>query len=164
MPLPWDSKFQAVWSDAVHALGSRYGNDPLCVYTNISGVGRVHESAFVRAQEDIDACNAKASSDGFSSCMEAWTAGAKWMTDMFHDAFPNKPFLFIGAIPSPKQDGLDALNNVIIGQQRNTLTSDLRMKVSGPVIIIRRQIRQERYRSESFRRLGILPCTNSIHP
>ncbi len=113
MPLPWDSKFQAAWSDTVHALGSRYGNDPLCVYANISGVGRVHESTFVRAQEDIDACNAKASSDGFSSCMDAWTAGAKWITDMFHDAFPNKPFLFIGAIPSPKQDGLDALNNVI---------------------------------------------------
>jgi hypothetical protein len=112
IPVPWDANFQSVWGNLVQALGARYGSDPAFIYADISGLGREHETVFV-SEEDVAPCNAKAQTDGFPSCMAAWTAGAEWGIDLFHAAFPSKSFFFVGAVPSPEQDGIGALYAVV---------------------------------------------------
>lgn len=86
MPLPWDVRFLAEWTEFIAALGQRYGDHPqitLIHMTNASANGFEMQLPFTPV--DVQAWNAA----GYSAALHI----ASWETviDAFAAAFPNKP-------------------------------------------------------------------------
>ena len=105
-PLPWDSVFQAKWSEFIRAFGARYDNVSELVYVVMGGPGRKAEGFFVNSPADI----ARLESMGGLS---RWVQGSEKIVDHYASAFSKTPFILAMGPPIPGAAGQAALSQLI---------------------------------------------------
>ena len=85
VPKYWSPSYQQAWSSFIHAVGARYGNDPRVAWIEIS-TGMFGETTPVVS--DLDAC---LTNKGLTSA--GWVQTVNAITDIYVNAFPNKPLM-----------------------------------------------------------------------